>query len=136
MQVEKSVNDDLTIVYDFIDDLIIGNSKWPRASRAITCVEFLDKLLECDRIWVMQNARLLGTKPASARSACLEAIERNEPETFQRVLKVLYGAYYTAPAVIARVQELASSSPREPSETFDTTFLSNVLRTQAGKRRL
>ena len=133
----KNVNDDLATVYDFIDDLIMGDEHWPCASQAISDAElFLEQLSDHDRIWTVQKARRVSSESPSARPNSLEAIALAEPETFQRVLKALYGTYYTATRVVAQVRELASSGPREPSSSFDPTLLNKVIRTQAGKRRL
>lgn len=91
---------------------------------------------ERDQDWVVDCANKLNALPSHGRRGALEAIERNERETFRRVLKALYEAYYTSPRVIERVKAFAMSGPSEPSPIFDGSLVQNVVRNQAGKRRL
>ena len=72
-----------------------------------------------------------GRRPAKA----LDAIALAEPETFQRLLNVLYGSYYTAPTAAACVRDLAYPDRAKPL-AFRPARFCNVIRTQAGKRRL
>jgi hypothetical protein len=120
-----------------MDDLITGNMHWPCASIAVLDTEhFLMRMSERDQDWVINCAKELGELPSHGRRGALEAIERDERETFRRVLKALYEAYYTSPRVIERVKAFAMSGPSEPSPIFEGSLVQNVIRIQAGKRRL
>ncbi|MBM6581864.1 hypothetical protein ILT44_16830 [Microvirga sp. BT689] len=125
------------IICAFMDALIMGDVHWPCASAAVQDVSrFLVLLSNDDRRWVALQAALLCEAAPSMRQIQLRTLERNEPTVFRRVLAALYGAYYTAPDVIARVHELAAASPTEASPVFDRTLLNTVIQKQPGQRRL
>jgi hypothetical protein len=120
-----------------MDELIRGNLHWPRASIALADTDlFLSNLPETDREWLLEHAGMLSELSTEARRSFIERLERDGRATFHRVLKALYAAYYTSPPVVERVKAFAMSGPVEPSPAFDATLVQNVIRTQAGKRRL
>jgi hypothetical protein len=136
MQAKKSLHSNRNTVYQLLDDLLPGDNDWPSASDVLADTSvFLRQLSEVDREWVMVCAETNGDRTLEERLARLSALEGSDGPTFKRVLQALYAAYYTSPAVMARVKELASAGPTEPSRTFDVTLLSRVIQTQAGKRR-
>jgi hypothetical protein len=137
MQGAPSIKNSDDTVRILMDELIRGNMHWPCASLALADTDiFLNKLPEADREWLLEHARVLRELSAAARRSFIEGLERDDRATFHRVLKALYAAYYTSPQVIERVIAFAMSGPAEPSPVFDGTLVQNVIRTQAGKRRL
>ena len=136
MQARKSLPSNRNTVFQLLDDLLPGDDKWPSASDVIVDTSaFFSQLSDVDREWVTICAAENGDRIREERLARLSARERSDGPTFMRVLQALYGAYYTSPAVMARVKTLASASPTEPSRIFDVTLLSRVIETKAGKRR-
>jgi hypothetical protein len=137
MQAPTSIKSGDDRLHELVDNLITGNVHWPCASIAISDTEdFLTRMSERDQEWVFNFAKELGAVPSHMQRSALEAVERDERETFRRVLKALYEAYYTSPRVIERVKAFAMSGPNEPSPIFEGSLVQNVIRTQAGKRRL
>lgn len=137
MQDPTSIKSGEDRLHELMDVLITGNVHWPCASIAISDTEdFLVRMSERDQEWVINCAKELGEVPSQMRRSALEAVERDEREPFRRLLKALYEAYYTSPRVIERVKAFAMSGPSEPSPVFDGSLVQNVIRTQAGKRRL
>jgi hypothetical protein len=119
---------------EFWDELIPGNGEWPRASSAITEPDSItSELSDDDLAWLQSaSARVL---TAANRTHAMQALEREAPAAFDRMLKALYALYYATAAVHAVVERLADTGPREPYEFFDETMLRQVIQTQAGKRR-
>ncbi|MET0746012.1 MAG: hypothetical protein ABWY78_21760 [Microvirga sp.] len=137
MQGSSPIKSTTDTLHEFMDDLITGNVHWPSASVAVSNVDiFLMRMSESDRQWAIDCANELVKLPSQARRSFIEAIERDERDAFRRMLKALYEAYYTSPQVIERVRAFAMSGPSEPSPIFDGSLVQNVIRTQAGKRRL
>jgi hypothetical protein len=136
MQAKKSLHSNRNTVFQLLEDLLPGDDNWPSASDVIVDTSaFFIQLSNVDREWVTICAAENGDRTREERLARLSALERSDGPTFMRVLQALYGAYYTSPAVMARVKTLASAGPTEPSRTFDVTLLSLVIETKAGKRR-
>src|SRR5215208_5745329 len=120
MQAENVLRPDNDCVLQLIDDLLPGDHQWQSASAAIDDIShFLEQLSETDREWVNVYAAENRDRSRHERLQRLRALEIADAPAFGRVLQALYGAYYTTSAAMARVRDLASSGPTEPSRIFD-----------------
>ena len=120
---------------DFWNVLIPGDGDWPSAAAAIADFALVEAALSPDdRAWLQSvSAQVLGS---GDRVAAMQAWEGAADGPFSRMLHALYAIYYTTPAVHAVIERLADRGPQEASDVFDETLLQQVIRTQAGKRRL
>jgi hypothetical protein len=107
-----------------LDALIPGTATgWPSASAVLSAAVAADWLDEAARSTFDEWAgRLAGSAPAELAGRIAE-FEADEPERFETLLRGVYGAYYTRPAVLAVVAALADAGPREPSRLFDPDLL-------------
>lgn len=86
--------------------------------------------------WAAALALALAGMAPERRAAHLAGVEQREPERFQAMLRAAYRSYYTTHAVQARVTALANAGPREASQYFDESLVTQVLKSQAGRRRM
>jgi hypothetical protein len=118
----------------FWDVLIPGYGDWPSASAAIPEHAVIAAELPADdQAWLQAaSARVLA---AANRTHAMQALERDSPAAFGRMLKALYDIYYQTASVCVVVERLADAGPRELLEVFDETMLRQVIQTQAGSPR-
>jgi hypothetical protein len=120
----------------FSDVLLPGAESWPAASHSPAVIaDLLDHLDAADRLWLVDVAARIAAHPLADRPAAMAALEGTAPAPFNRVLAVLYDAYYAAPAVHAVIQQLAAEGPRETSPFFDTTWLHRMIAARPGQYR-
>ena len=81
-------------------------------------------------------ATAVAAQPPSQREDYLIGRESADGEVFERMLAAVYRVYYTSPAVLAVVAELADAGPREALVHFDPSLLDQVGRNRPGRRRL
>lgn len=120
-----------------LDCLLPGDGgRWPAFSAAADAEAMCAALAPPLVARALEWAQALAAIEPERRSETIAAIETAEPTTFCALLEAAYRFYYSAPAVLAAVEALADSGPREASPHFDPALVARVVTSEAGKRRL
>jgi hypothetical protein len=112
-------DDKPTAPSSWTDLLIPGDDRrWPSASAALGD----EAIAEIFRSALGPGAGTAWREQSPSVEA-IAMIEAADPQTFERVIRALYQAYYTSAAVRAVVDTIAAAGPHEPSPYFDDALL-------------
>jgi GMC oxidoreductase len=120
------------------DTLVPGSpSGWPSASEALTNLATVMSSLSLDeqadiKAWAVG----LSSTAEETWQDFLRRCEENHPQLFERLLKQLYWAYYSSPAVQHSLRRIAEAGPYEESPYVDLKLVGPVLANRRGQRRL
>lgn len=123
---------------ELFDILLPGSpSGWPPASSVLTdLASALSGLTTDQQAYVQSWAANLADHPQENRLSFVQACQEKEPQLFEQLLKQLYWAYYSSPAVQQALYQVADESPREESPYVDPQLVASVVAQRRGKRRL
>lgn len=116
--------------------LLPGGARWPSASSAGADLALGQHADRATLEWINALAASLAECAPDAHVSALAEVERREPDSFARMVRAAYRAYYTTPDVQALIAALANAGPREASPHFDESLVAHVIATTAGQRRL
>lgn len=110
-----------------LDALIPAGPDWPAFSAAVAVEAFRATLPPATSAHLDALAARIADVRPNDREGALRAAEAGAPDAFRALITAVNAAYYTAPAVSARVRDLANAGPREPSPHVDPTLVAGVL---------
>jgi hypothetical protein len=108
--------------------------EWPSFSKSIPISDIFYEQIAMDHESIFT---LILSRPdvRTDTQNAIGAVERQRPEAFAAFYRDICDAYYSAPAVVAKVAELAEAGPKDALLHFDRSLLDPVIEKSAGRGR-